>query len=88
MSKTAPVACSASYPADIWFKRPASSSGATLGAKPLWAEFWWIEGEHRWVFFDDEKTSESYGEELTHCPECGRLLERKGLRARTPSLLP
>jgi hypothetical protein len=53
----------------------------------LWAEFWWIEGEHRWVFFDDETMSESYAEQLTHCPECGRSLERKALRA-TPSLLP
>jgi hypothetical protein len=42
----------------------------------------------QWVFFDDEKTSETYAEELTHCPECGRSLERKCLRARTPSLLP
>jgi hypothetical protein len=29
----------------------------------LWGEFWWIEGEHRWVFFDDEKTSETYTEQ-------------------------
>ena len=42
----------------------------------------------RWVFFDDEKTSETYAEQLTHCPECGRSLERKALRATTPSLLP
>jgi hypothetical protein len=54
----------------------------------LWGEFWWIEGEHRWVFFDDEKTSETYAEQLTHCPDCGTSLERKGLRATTPSLLP
>jgi hypothetical protein len=54
----------------------------------LWGEFWWIEGEHRWVFFDDEKTSQTYADQLTHCPECGRSLERKGLRATTPSLLP
>ena len=54
----------------------------------LWGEFWWIEGEHRWVFFDDEKTSETYADQLTHCPECCRLLKRKGLRATTPSLLP
>ena len=54
----------------------------------LWGEFWWIEGEHRWMFFDAEKTSETYGEELTHCPKCGRSLERKGLRATSPSLLP
>jgi hypothetical protein len=39
------------------------------------------------VFFDDEKTSETYTEQLTHCPECGRSLERKGLRATTPSFL-
>ena len=54
----------------------------------LWGEFWWIEGEHRWVFFDDEKTSETYAEELTLCRGCGRSLERKTLRATTPSLLP
>ena len=54
----------------------------------LWGEFWWIEGEHRWVYFDDEKTSETHAEQLTHCPGCGRSLERKGLRATTPSLLP
>src|SRR5829696_3578185 len=54
----------------------------------LWGEFWWIEGEHRGVFFEDEKTSETYAEQLTHCPECGRSLERKALRATTPSLLP
>src|SRR5215213_4665162 len=47
----------------------------------LWGEFWWIEGEHRWVFFDDEKTSETYAEQLTHCRGCGRSLERKALRA-------
>jgi hypothetical protein len=46
----------------------------------LWGEFWWIEGEHRWVFFDDEKTSETYAEQLTHCRGCGRSLERKALR--------
>jgi hypothetical protein len=32
----------------------------------LWGEFWWIEGEHRWVFFDDEKTSETYAEQLPY----------------------
>jgi hypothetical protein len=40
------------------------------------------------VFFDDEKTSETYAEQLTHCPGCGRSLERKALRETTPSLLP
>src|SRR3712207_1193088 len=42
----------------------------------------------RWVFFGDEKTSEPYAEDLTYCRGCGRSLERKGLRATTPSLLP
>ena len=54
----------------------------------LWGEFWWIEGEHRWVFFDEEKVSETHGERLTHCPHCGRLLERKILKATNSSLLP
>ena len=54
----------------------------------LWGEFWWTEGEHRWVFFNDEKTSETYAEQLTHCRGCGRALERKGTRATSPSLLP
>jgi hypothetical protein len=40
------------------------------------------------VFFDDEKTSETYAEQLTHCPEGGGSLERKALRATTPYLLP
>src|SRR5215204_5440022 len=53
----------------------------------LWGEFWWIEGEHRWVFFDDEKTSETYAEQLTHCPGCGRSLERKALRGTSAYLL-
>jgi hypothetical protein len=69
----------------------AGYGGATLYLRAgtnLWGEFWWIEGEHRWVFFDDEKTSETYAEDLTHCPKCGRSLERKALRATTPSLLP
>ena len=52
----------------------------------LWGEFWWVGGEHRWVFFDDEKTSETYAEHITHCPGCGRQLERKNLRATVPSV--
>ncbi len=53
----------------------------------FWGEFWWIEGEHRWVFFDDEKTSETYAEQLTHCRGCGRSLERKGLGRPLPYFL-
>ena len=43
----------------------------------VWGELWWTGGEHRWVFFDDEKTSETYAEEIERCPACGRGLERK-----------
>ena len=42
----------------------------------VWGEFWWTGGEHRWVFFDDEKTSETYAEQVERCPACGRGLER------------
>jgi hypothetical protein len=47
----------------------------------LWAEFWWVGREYRWVFFDDDETSETYSEQVTHCPGCGRTLVRKNLRA-------
>jgi hypothetical protein len=46
----------------------------------IWGEFWWIEGEYRWVFFDDLQTSETYAEQVEHCPACGRRLARKGLK--------
>jgi hypothetical protein len=46
----------------------------------LWGEFWWVEGKYRWVFFDDLETSETYTEQVEHCPACGRRLERKNLR--------
>jgi hypothetical protein len=47
--------------------------------KELWGEFWWIGGHYRWLFFDHEEASETFGEQLERCPDCGRLLERKGL---------
>jgi hypothetical protein len=50
----------------------------------LWGEFWWVEGRYQWVFFDDLETSDTYGEQLTHCPECGRKLERKNLGIVNP----
>jgi hypothetical protein len=31
------------------------------------------------VFFDDLETSETYTEQVEHCPACGRRLERKNL---------
>ena len=35
-----------------------------------------------WVFYDDLETNETYAENITQCPACGRRLERKNhLRA-------
>jgi hypothetical protein len=47
----------------------------------IWGEIWWVGGGHRWVFFDDEKTSETYAEQVTRCRGCSKTLERKELRA-------
>ena len=33
--------------------------------RPLWGEFWWVGGGHRWAFFEAEKTSETYAEQVT-----------------------
>src|SRR5215212_2790719 len=46
----------------------------------LWGEFWWVEGQYQWVFFDDLQTSETCAEQVEHCPACGRRLERNNLR--------
>ena len=51
------------------------------GGGDLWGEFWWVGREYKWVFFDDDNTSETYTEQVTHCPGCGRLLDRKTLKA-------
>ena len=51
----------------------------------LWGEFWWTGGGHRWVFFDDEKTSETYAEQVESCPVCGRRLEHEELIATPPA---
>jgi hypothetical protein len=47
----------------------------------IWGEVWWVGGKHEWIFFDDLETSETHGEQLTHCPGCGRRLERRKLKA-------
>ena len=52
----------------------------------LWAEFWWVGREYRWIFFDDNETTETYAEQVTNCPGCGRQLDRKTLKA-TPSFV-
>ena len=47
----------------------------------LWGEFWWVGREYKWVFFDDDETSGTFTEQVTHCPGCGRPLDRKTLKA-------
>ena len=47
----------------------------------VWGEFWWVGGEHDWVFFDDFRRSGTRGERLTRCPGCGERLERRNLKA-------
>ena len=46
----------------------------------IWGEVWWVGEKHRWVFFDDRETSDTYTEQLTHCPACGQRLELKNLK--------
>jgi hypothetical protein len=50
----------------------------------IWGELWWIGGEHRWVFFDDDKRSETYAEQVEHCLRCGKQLQRKNLTLMHP----
>jgi hypothetical protein len=42
----------------------------------VWAEFWWTGSEHRWVFFDNDKRSETCTAQVERCPACGEPLER------------
>lgn len=45
---------------------------------PIWGEFWWVGGgEHRWMFFDNDKSSETYAQQITRCCECGTTLEHE-----------
>ena len=48
----------------------------------IWGELWWTGGKDRWVFLDDEKTSQTYTQHLTHCPGCERPLVREDLTGR------
>jgi len=50
----------------------------------LWGELWWVEGEHRWMFFDDLESSDTYAEQVVYCPACGEPLERRELRMIGP----
>jgi hypothetical protein len=47
----------------------------------LWSEFWWNGTKHLWMFFDDERKSETYLERVTSCPECGVQVTRDRRRA-------
>jgi hypothetical protein len=46
----------------------------------IWGEVWWAGEKYDWVFFDDRETSETYTEQLTHCPTCGQRFELKNLK--------
>jgi hypothetical protein len=54
-------------------------------ATAVWGEFWWVGGRFRWLFFDYDERSETFGEQVDRCPSCGSLLERKGVSAPGPS---
>jgi hypothetical protein len=45
----------------------------------VWGELWWTGNGHRWVFFDDDKRSDTYATEVERCPACDRRLEREGM---------
>ena len=30
----------------------------------IWGEVWWVDDRHRWIFFDNGKTSDTYADEL------------------------
>jgi hypothetical protein len=47
----------------------------------IWGELWWAGGKHEWVFYDNLKTSETYGKGIVRCPACSHWLERKNLKA-------
>lgn len=55
----------------------------------FWGELYWLGSPrgYEWVFFDDLQGSETYAEDITHCPACGRRLERKNLVLAADELL-
>jgi hypothetical protein len=53
-------------------------TSAAKSSSAIWGEVWWVGEKHMWVFFDDRETSETYIEQLTHCPRAA-----SGSRART-----
>ena len=47
---------------------------------PIWGEFWWAGGgEHRWMIFDNDKSSETYAQQIARCRGCGTTLEHERL---------
>ena len=46
---------------------------------PCGEELWWVGDTYEWVYFDDLNTSETHTEQITHCPGCGRQLDRRNL---------
>ena len=52
----------------------------------LWSEFWWNGTKHLWVFLDDERTSETYAQPVTGCPQCGGQVTHDRRRASGQNL--
>jgi hypothetical protein len=52
----------------------------------LWSEYWWGGSKHVWVLLDDERRSETYTEQVTRCPECGRQLTHDGHGRMVPDI--
>jgi len=50
----------------------------------IWGELRRVEGENRWIFFDDLESSATYAEPVEYCPACGEPLERRKLRMIGP----
>ena len=47
----------------------------------IWSDLWWTEGGPVLVFVDNQALSESYGEQVTVCPDCGRGLKLGALKS-------
>jgi hypothetical protein len=74
------VTIRSSYPLRTHEEEPVATLYCPCGqAHELWGEFWWTEGRYQWIFFDYEKRSETYSEQVENCPACGRRLEHKNL---------
>lgn len=45
----------------------------------IWSDLWWTEDGAVMLFMDNQRSSDSYGRQVTHCPGCGRELRLEKL---------